>query len=155
MGSCGNLRIEKLILISSLELRGYHMRTRLLHVILLIFLGLVSSVLLEIGVVALLTYAPRSIDLSGGFYWGVAFVLAVLLLLFRGVFAGLLRRGPGWYVVVYGLSFFASHHALLARNALVDSLTQPTPTQTTYNLLIGGGCLLLMAWVWLGRSRQG
>ena len=124
---------------------------KLLWFVLFVFMGLVSTIVLEVGVVPLLTYAPPSIDLGGGFYNGVAAVLLVLLVLFGLAFAGVLRRGPRGYVLLYAVSFFLSHHALLARRDLLGSLTSPTPTQTTYNLLIGGGCLLLIVWVWWRR----
>jgi len=130
------------------------MLKRVLHILLLVVAGVAATILLEIGVVMLLNYAPPSIDLSGGFYWGVGFVLIVMLGLFRWLFFGLWRRGPPWYPVVFAGSFFLSHHALLARRALVDSLSNPTPTQTAYNLLIGLACLLLLAWVWWGRRQQ-
>ena len=116
---------------------------RVLHLVILLVAGLVATVLLEIGVVAVLTFAPPTIDLSAGFFRAVALVLALLLVLFSLAFRRLWRRGPRWYPALFAASFFVSHHFLLYR------LSNPGEDLLAYNLIIGGGCLVMLVWTCL------
>ena len=120
---------------------------RVLHLVILLLAGLAATVLLEIGVVALLAFAPPSIDLSAGFFRGVALVVVILLVLVSLVFGRMWRRGPRWYPAVFAASFVISHHLLLYR------LSNPAGDLLTYNLIIGGGCLVMLVWAWR-RARQ-
>ncbi len=79
-------------------------------IILLAFAGLVSAVLGMLFAVGLLVLPPPEINTGAHFYSVIeplATVLAVLLV--TALMTGLLRRGPGWYGLIYLLFYLGTY----------------------------------------------
>jgi hypothetical protein len=104
----------------------------------IIFAGLVGVVATEAGVVAWLTYAPASLDLTGNYFTltilPVAVVVAILaaLLLWK-----LLAANPLRNCLIFSAVWVAAEASMLI------PLGNPSGVVATYALIIAGSCAIV------------
>ena len=111
-----------------------------LKILLLILAGFLAMIATEAGVVAWLTYAPASLDLTGNYFTlTILPVVVVVAILAASLLWKLLAAKPLRNCLIFSAVWVAAEASMLI------PLGNPSGVVATYALIIAGSCAVVFA----------